>query len=221
MGAKYRYRIAGAVVAGAIILTGCGAPSFDYVADSADQAYFKVPPTWKEIGQQGLTNFQASLGNLPFGPVSGTVVWSRGYDAASKPSATHVLAVTGEPVVYASVQDLNSTAQAAMSYDAMRNLVLPVTTVARKAAAKAGSRLSGFHLLGDSLVSQPGGIRGVHVRFGYAGPGNVPEIFDQTVLTNSDTTKLYLLLVQCDEKCFAKNVQQINEVVSSFTVRGS
>ena len=48
-----------------------------------------------------------------------------------------------------------------------------------------------------------------------------PDAFDQTVLTDSATTKLYLLLVQCYQGCFVAHQAQIKTVVDSFTVRGS
>jgi len=65
-----------------------------------------------------------------------------------------------------------------------------------------------------------GGVRGINELFQYD-IGSVPEVFDQTVLTNSETTKLYLLLVQCDQACFVAHTSQIASVMQSFTVRGS
>jgi len=48
-----------------------------------------------------------------------------------------------------------------------------------------------------------------------------PDVFDLTVATNSSTTKLYMLLVQCYQDCFVAHQAQIVAVVDSFTVRGS
>jgi hypothetical protein len=38
------------------------------------------------------------------------------------------------------------------------------------------------------------------------------------VLTNADQTVLYLLEVHCTEACYSKNENNINTIMSSFTV---
>ncbi len=160
------------------------------------------------------------LGRSPAGPAGGRLTWSRAYDAAVRPSASHIFAPASEPVAYSSVQAMNAAQRAGLSFDSMRNLLLPVTSAARQAAKKAGATLSGFEAIGDQVITTHDGVRGVNELFGYVINGQ-PEIFDQTVLTNSATTKLYLLLVQCDQSCFLAHRTQIGNVVRSFTVRGS
>jgi len=38
-------------------------------------------------------------------------------------------------------------------------------------------------------------------------------------LTNSDKTQLYVLMVHCIATCYSQNRDQIDTIVSSFTVR--
>jgi len=216
------HRVTGALIAAAVTLSACSAAGhYTYVTDSGDSAFFKVPPTWKPVSQDLLAAAQAQLlGSSPAGPAGGRLSWSRAYDAAARPSAGHIFAATSQPVAYASVQAMSVTQRAGLSFDSMRNLLLPVTTAARQAAKKAGAPFSGFQSIGDQVITTHDGIRGVTELFGYV-IGGMPEIFDQTVLTNSATTKLYLLLVQCDQSCFVAHRAQIGTVVRSFTVRGS
>jgi len=94
-----------------------------------------------------------------------------------------------------------------------------VTAVARKAASANHEELEGFQSLSDQVITDSGHNRGIREIFDYD-LGSAPETFDLTVLTNSDTTKLYFLLVQCTESCFASNYKQISDVVDSFTVGG-
>jgi hypothetical protein len=213
-------RLAGAAFAAAVSLSACSvATQYTYVADSSDNAYFKVPPSWKPVDQNHLAATEAQLlGSSPAGQAGGPLTWSRAFDAAAQPSAAHIFATDSQPVAYASVQAMNTTQRAGLSFDSMRNLLLPVTAAARQAAKKAGATFAGFQSIGDSVITS-GGVRGVNELFGYDIRG-VPEIFDQTVLTNSATTKLYLLLVQCDQSCFVAHRAQIATVVRSFTVRG-
>jgi hypothetical protein len=122
--------------------------------------------------------------------------------------------------VYASVQDLNAALRAALSFDEMRNLILPVTSAARQSATASGFTLTGFDLLLSNTIATKNGVRGINEAFEYIVAGR-PDVFDLTVATNSSTTKLYMLLVQCYQDCFVAHQAQIVAVVDSFTVRGS
>lgn len=221
LGRRKFHRLAGTLIAAATLSACSVAQNYTYVTDSGDSAYFKVPPAWKPVDQNLLAAAQARLlGSSPAGAAGGPLTWSRAYDASGQPSASHVFATASQPVVYASVQAMNTAQRAGLSFDSMRNLLLPVTSVARQAARQAGATFSGFQSIVDQVITAHDGVRGVNELFGYE-IGGVPEIFDQTVLTNSATTKLYLLLVQCNQSCFIAHKSQIATVVRSFTVRGS
>lgn len=207
--------------AAGLLLAACAAPQYTYVKDSPDSAYFKLPPGWMPISQHLLTEVQtAELGSSQAGLPGGALTWSRAFDASAPPSATHVFEASRQPVVYASVQAMTPAARLNLSFDGMRDLLLPVTAAARAAAKKAGAPLSGFQSIGNQVIIDSGGVRGINELFEY-NFGPTPEIFDQTVLTNNQTTKLYLLLVHCSQACFVAHKSQIATVVRSFTVRGS
>lgn len=203
------------------LLAGCGAPSFNYAADKADHAYFKVPASWQQVSPDKLAAVQSALlTNSAAGPAGGSFVWSRAYSGAPKPALSTLLVGSSTPAVYASVQSLKDTLRSALSFDEMRDLLFPVTSQARQQAAAAGENITGFSLVASTVISAAGGIHGINELYEFDVNG-LPDAFDQTVLTNSDTTKLYLLLVQCYQDCFASHAAQIKAVVDSFTVRGS
>jgi hypothetical protein len=219
-------RSAVALVAAAAMFAGlaaCGSPAYTYATDNVDQTYFKVPTSWPQVDPQTLVAVQLALSNTLAGLNGGTFVWVRAYDAAAHPAPVNLLVGSRTPAVYASVQDLKPSISAGLSLNTMRDLLfpyLPVTAAARQAAAADGVKLTGFKLLGSNTITTKNGVRGINEEYGYLA-GSKLLIFDQTVLTNSSTTKLYLLLVQCDLKCFTSHVAQIKTVVQSFTVRGS
>ena len=122
--------------------------------------------------------------------------------------------------MYASVQSLGTPLREALSFNFMRDLLFPVTSGARQQAATAGANLSGFTLVSSTVITSNDGVRGINELYEYTINGQ-PDAFDQTVLTNASTTKLYLLLVQCYQSCFVAHQAQIKDVVDSFTVRGS
>jgi hypothetical protein len=210
---RHLYRVAALAIVG-FSVAGCSlAPQYTYVSDSADSAYFKVPPSWHRVPESTLQSAEGSSSQ------EGSYLWSEAFDANSKPSVDHVFAATGEPVAYASVISLSSTERNDISYNSMRDLLLPVTAEARKAASADHEELEGFQSLSDQVLTDGNNNRGIREIFDYD-LGTAPETFDLTVLTNSSTTKLYFLLVQCTETCFASNYKQISDVVNSFTVGG-
>lgn len=214
MGLRQLYRAVALVIVG-LLTAGCSlAPQYTYVSDSGDNAYFKVPPSWHQVNESSLQSAE--------GPSSaeGSYLWSEAYDASSPPSVGHVFAATQEPVAYASVISLSSAVQNDISFNSMRDLLLPVTSAARKAAAADHEDLSGFASLSDQVITNSNNDRGIREIFDYD-LGLTLETFDLTVMTNPATTKLYYLLVQCSASCFEANYPEISEVVNSFTVGGS
>jgi hypothetical protein len=202
-------------------LAGCAAPAYTYAADSADHSYFKVPASWPQVDPQSLADAQSALlGRSAAGPSGGKLAWSRAYAAAADPAATGLLSGSLTPVVYASVQNISDALRAELSFDYMRDLLFPVTSTDRQEAAAAGDKLTGFSLVYSNTITTSGGARGINELFEFDVNG-APDAFDQTVLTNSATTKLYLLLVQCYQSCFVSHEAQIKQIVDSFTVRGS
>jgi hypothetical protein len=212
---RHLYRVAPLVVVGVVGLSvaGCLAPHYTYVSDNADNAYFKVPPSWHQVNESSLQSTE--------GPSSqeGSYLWSEAYDASATPSVAHIFSATSNPVAYASVLNMSSAERNDISFNSMRDLLLPVTQAARNAAASAHENLSGFASLSDQVITDSHNNRGIREVFQY-NLGATPETFDLTVLTNAATTKLYFLLVQCSTKCFADNYQEISNVVNSFTVGG-
>lgn len=220
-----RRTVIGILAAGLAVLTGgaltaCGAPAYSVASDSAEHLYFKVPASWHEVSPQFVSQAQSLLTRSDAGALGGAYAWSRAYAAATSPSARSLLAASDNPVVYASVQELKLSLRGALSFNVMRDLLFPVTPTARAEAAAAGQRLPGFTSISYTMITTKYNMRGINELYEYD-VGGQPDAFDQTVLTNAATTKLYLLLVQCYQNCFVAHEKQIATVVSSFTVRGA
>ena len=201
-----------------VIVAACAAPQFTYVANSASQTYFKVPGGWHKIGDTALAHALGGSGSatVPNG------VWSVGYDGSAAPSAAHVFgASSAQPFALALVEPLNAAASNAMSYNSLRDVFLPVTSADRQSAAKSGFQLTGFHLLLDSVLTPGQGVHGVRDIFDYTFPNGTTDTFDQVAFTNSDDTKLYLLVLHCTASCYARHASEIDTVMNSFTVRSS
>jgi hypothetical protein len=218
---QLRRTLTGLAAAGALIaaLSGCAAPGYIYAADGRDQAFFKVPSNWGEVKAQSVAEAQSLLTKSLAGEAGGTFTWSRAY-ADGDPPYTRLLSASSEPVVYASVQNLRTSLRGELSFDLMRDLLFPETPSARQQAAAEGAKLTGFQQISFTTFTTKYGLRGINELYEYD-IGGLPDAFDQTVLTNTGTTKLYLLLVQCYQACFLAHRSQIATVINSFVVRGS
>jgi len=198
-----------------LAVAGCAAPRFTYVADSSAKAYFKVPNYWHKIDDISLA---AQLKSSGFSTAAG--IWDAGFDAAGMPSASHVLSASvSKPFALALVAPLSKAASNAMSYNLLRDFILPVTTTSRQNAARSGFPLKGFQLLSDSVIAPGSGVHGIREVYSYTYPDGSTDTFDQVALTNSNATMVYLLLVHCLATCYSKNTGAIDTVMQSFTVR--
>jgi hypothetical protein len=212
--------VGGCAVLLGVTLAGCAAPQFTYVANSSSGAntstYFKVPYGWHRISDSALSS---ALKTATGGSGAG---WTAAYEAGVKPTANDFLAFgTTQPFVFAEVGQLNSTASNQLSYDTLRDFFLPVTSTARTNAATQGFPLTGFKQIRDQTLSLTQGVHGVRETFDYTYTGNVTDTFDEVALTNADQTVVYLLVLHCTTSCYSSDQSEINDVMSSFTIRSS
>jgi hypothetical protein len=199
-----------------VALSGCAAPQFTYVANSSESTYFKVPNAWHKISDAALSSeLRAVAGGSGGG-------WTVAYDAGHKPTAGDFLSFgTPEPFVFAEVGQLSSTASNELSYDTLRDFFLPVTSTARQNAAAQGFPLTGFKQIRDQVLTLGQGVHGVRETYDYTMNGGVSDTFDEVALTNADQTVVYLLVLHCTTSCYSNDQTEINDVMSSFTIRSS
>ena len=61
-------------------------------------------------------------------------------------------------------------------------------------------------------------MHGVRETFQYSFEG-LTDTFDEVALTNADQTVVYLLVLHCTTSCYSHDQTEINDVMSSFTIR--
>ena len=217
--ASKAHRVAQGLVGGCalllgVALSGCAAPQYTYVANSGASTYFKVPNGWHKISDSSLSSeLQQATGSSGGG-------WTVAYEAGHKPTAGDFLSFgTAQPFVFAEVGQLNSTASSQLSYDSLRDFFLPVTSTARQNAAAQGFPLTGFKQIRDQVLTPSQGVHGVRETFDYTYTGGVTDTFDEIALTNADQTVVYLLVLHCTTSCYSTDQNEINDVMSSFTIR--
>ena len=201
----------------AVIATGCAAPQFTYVSDSGANTYFKVPFGWHRISDGSLAA-QFKTKGTTLGRVAGT--WDIAFDADHAPTAVHLFSPNAkQPFAFAFVTPLSAAASRTLSDNGLRDVLLPVTSASRAQAAQTSFPLTHFKLLRDIVLTPGQGVHGVWDTYNYTYPGGITDTFDQVALTNSSRTQLYVLMVHCVATCYSHNRNQVDTIMSSFTVR--
>jgi hypothetical protein len=215
--ASMAHRVAKGLVGGCAVLlgvavTGCGAPQYTYVANSSASTYFKVPHAWHQISPSSLSQvLKQETGSSGGG-------WTVAYEGGAKPTAGDFLNFnTPHPFVFAEIGTLSSSASQGLSYNTLRDFFLPVTSTTRQQAPSTFP-LKDFKQIRDEVLTPGQGVHGVRETYDYTYAG-VADTFDEVALTNADQTVVYLLVLHCTTSCYDTDQTQINDVMSSFTVR--
>ena len=199
-----------------LALTSC-ASSQQYAGSKKDGAFFTVPNGWNQISNsalnkvEGATTDQAALDRLSL------VSYQVGYTPTKNmtPKEVFALAPTDQPVIFARFRDLFPEERNAISLNALRDIILPITGY--QAGTQKNDR--NFQLSDDQEITEKGG-KGVSLLYSFDYDG-VNETINQTALYSNDQNKIYLFIVRCSTKCYNKNIDQIDKIVKSFTVRGT
>ncbi|MCW0214996.1 MAG: hypothetical protein OJJ54_16685 [Pseudonocardia sp.] len=204
----------------ALALAACGGPSFTYVTNSADRTYLKVPNDWRQIDPKEI---EEQVGVEP-AEDSSHGLWLEAYDADATPSVTHVFdspVGTPAPALLVAVQAVPEESRGQLGLDSLRDFFHPVSSAARQQLMAMGgqSPYTGFTEVSDEVLTPGHGIRGVHTVYSYRINGGDAQVFDLTGYLNDDASKVSIALARCSLECFEKRRQEIESVVSSFTVR--
>ena len=153
----------------------------------------------------------------------GSPIWFTAYDADAIPSVDHVFgAATAAPIMFVFVRDIPQTDRGQFSLDTLRDMLNPVSPMARQQAAMLGGGTSPITPISDTVLTPGHGLHGVHVVYGKeSATGGTPQIYDQIGYLNDDASMVYLFVVQCSLDCYQQRQKEIAGVVSSFTVKES
>jgi len=199
------------------LVTACAPPRYTYIADSSAATYFKVPHYWQQVSPAQLCSAIELLASARTCPTDWTIAYADSHD----PSGMGFLAWNlGQPFVYSQVSPYTSTTGTALTDETLQDFYLPFTAEDRLEAMESGTfDLADFKQLRDTAISFKGGFYGFRETYDYTIPGGLADTFDEDVLTNTDGTTIYFLLVHCTTSCYNQDQADIDAVMSSFTVR--
>ena len=197
-------------------LAGCGQQSKQYATSKAANTFFTVPNGWNEISFKKLTAYEKSRSEGTENPTEESVIRQVAYTPLTNVKLSQVYSIQPfeKPIVVARVRNLTYQEANAISYNGLREIVIPFQTWTQDPEQAP----PGFSIISDSEISDQG-VRGVRSIFKFESD-NVSQTFDQVSMVSDDRTTLYFLLSRCTTTCYEKNQKVIDEIVKSFTVRG-
>ena len=209
--------IAASLVCALLALTGCSQSQI-YAADKASGVYVAIPNGWHKISSAALTTAESKSTAPGAADRLANVVWQEAYSTSLKTKALNALSLdpTEGAVVYIRVRDLNYDDMNSISYNSLRDLIVPLTTWLGD-PAKANEKF----VLHDDVERVEKVARGVRTTFTFGGPLGVTQTIDQTSLVSDDHTRIYILIVRATTKYFKKHVKELQAIGDSFTVRGN
>ena len=201
----------------AISLSACGESSKLYPASKSEGVFFSVPNTWDEISSASLNKYERETAGTEGESRQALVKWQIAYSTNSKLKVSEVFDLTApkEPLAFARVRDLEGTEINSVSYNSLRDVIVPITSLMNGDDPSAPD----FEILADQEVVEKG-ARGVQTIYSFSIDG-VKQTINQTALVSNDRTTMYIFVVRCESKCYDKNEKKIAEIVGSFTVQGA
>ncbi|MEY3770148.1 MAG: hypothetical protein RL390_1012 [Actinomycetota bacterium] len=208
-------RITAALVA-VVMLSAC-TPSKQYEGSKSDGAFFTVPNGWKKVDGAVLHKVEAKNANQDELDRLSMVTYQVGFTKAKKidPKEIFLLEPTNDPVLYVRIRDLFPEERNAISLNTLRNLVLPITDYLDGTIPNDRK----FELYDDQEINEVGG-RGVSLLYSFDYNG-INETVSQVALMSNDQNKIYVFIIRCSTECYNKNIDEIDEIVNSFTVKGA
>jgi len=205
-----------AVVVATITLTSCSAPSQTYASSKSEGVYFAVPNGWHAVLNKDLNAFESKSTATGAAEKLALVKWQVAYSPDSKIGSKEVFAfsVIDAPLAFARVRSLFPGEVNAVSYNTLRDLVVPLTDWVNNPTKTTPK----FSIIDDYEVVEKG-ARGVRTIYSFTQDGQAQTV-DQTAMVSNDRQTMYVFVIRCSDVCYKKNKKTMTAISDSFTVRG-
>jgi hypothetical protein len=204
--------VLGVLALGAVV-AACGGSKFQYVQNSSENTYFKLPSNWKLYK---LTE-PDKQGRVPKLPVGTQRIWHVAFDAAPQPDQNHL----GEAMPTAMVGDVQIYAMSASDNDqiAQSNLRQIIFGGIDPILQDPGTPPN-WEVVSYTPVTDVKGVVGSRVVINIPSQDSPGQWFtlDGTELLDSADGRAYLLLMRCESQCYLNNRKAADEIASSWKV---
>lgn len=197
-----------ALVALALVLTGCAQPSKQYVNADTFGMYFALPRTWPAVPGEQLTKAQGGWNDDAGDVFTQTVVWQAAWGTAGvTPAQVFAAEPSDKPTVYAFVRDLLDVEQRQIGDDietSLQDIVIPASSL-----AAAGVDV-------DTTQWRQNGFVGIQQSATYPS-GGAPAEVDVVSMLSPNKSRLYVVVLRCSVDCYNKHREDFAGVLNSLT----
>jgi hypothetical protein len=212
-----RFTLATLLAISLFALTSCSQSQL-YASNKTSGVYVAIPNGWNKISSKQLNKAEAKSTAEGAAERLAGVVWQEAYSTSPKTSPLSIfnLKVPDGAIAYIRVRDLSYDDLNSISYNSLRNLILPITTWLKN-PEKANPQF----LLYEDYERVEKIARGVRTIYTFEDPNGISETVDQTALVSDDRSRIYVLLIRASTKYYSKHVKELQAIGDSFTVRGN
>jgi hypothetical protein len=199
----------------AALLGACGESEYRYISNSAENTHLRVPSDWRIFEED---EFFAQVEDLSPQQlqVQKARQWIVAFDSAPKPSLEHISIPGQHPAGMVRVRGLGEQDHDIVSLKVLRSFLFSGTDPLELAASGDPN----VEVLSNEDVTRPGGLRGIHLVVNLRGAtGQEFVTTNYVALTDTATSRLYLLFIGCRATCYEQHKSQIESIVESWTVR--
>lgn len=199
-----------------LLLTSCAQPSKIYASNKKEGVYFALPQGWKKVTQQQLAIQESKSTASRAAERAASVLWQEAYSPDGLIDAKSILSLSTptKPIVYIRVRSLLGDEINSVSYNSLRDLVVPLT-----GWVNGTTKAPNFDISNDEERVEKG-ARGMHTVFRFDQLDGSSQTIDQTSLLSNDHTIIYVLIIRCSTTCYNKQRGALEKIAASFTVRG-
>jgi hypothetical protein len=119
-------------------------------------------------------------------------------------------------VAYLRVRALSNAELNSVSYNSLRDIVVPISQWATGSDKSAPV----FSISDDYEIVDKGG-RGVHTIYDFTGADHISQTVNQSAMVSNDHRTLYVLLIRSSTKFYTTRQTELTKIADSLTVRGA
>ena len=187
-------------VGAAGLLSACGRSGYQYVENSDDTVFIKIPDQW-EVTSEGIVNYAITPDDNPQRlPGESVVPWRAVFNATP----------SGEPVSFDYVQGFVEVqpVDRRMRTDLSLAVFFPT---------EVSTATEGVEVVRHDLVTA-GEVSGHRIAWRHVTEDGREIMGDRLVMTNELNSVVYTIGVGCSVGCYDANAASIDEVMGTFTV---
>ena len=211
-----KVKIAASLIFAAFLLSSCTS-SQTYAKNKNEGVYFTLPNGWTKISQSALNDREKESKNPADLERLSRVTWQEAYSKKGEATAKEVFSLKSpkSPLVYVRVRDLSMSEVQSISYNLLRDIIVPLTTWIND-----GNSAQSFALINDFEVVEKK-ARGVHSIYSFVGSDGIDQTVNQVSMVSDDRTKLYVLIVRAKTEDYLASEKELNKIADSLTIRGA